>query len=300
MKILILGANGLIGGQLVRLCQEKNIPYVGTRYSRTHGDYVPFNLLEFDRIPRILDDVSPTLLINGTGLAGGVDFCQANPDIGKKYHVESNRIMVDWCRENNAAYAYVSTDYVFDGQNPPYKEKNKTNPLNVYGQYKLEGEKYIQDRLESYVIARTTNVFGWDPLTQTPNFLMHLMRTLTKTPAMKVPGFLYGNPTYAADLAAGILDLLENKAYGLYHIVGPGYISRFEWALKCVQLAGLEGKTLEKITEPPKGMVPRPLRSNLDTAKFIAASNIRMHGIEEGLRQFVEAMKNNPDGMTRN
>lgn len=290
-KYLILGANGLIGQHFVRLCKAKGIDYVGTRYSRGGEGLLPFDQLEFDRVPVFFDELSPTVVVNSIGLAGGVNFCEKNPGTGRKYHVDATKVMVDWCREAGAVFVYISTDYVFDGENPPYKEEDETNPLNLYGRLKLEGEQYIRANLERYVIARTTNVFGWDPETKTPNFLMNLMDTLKDKDSTKVPGFLYGNPTYAGDLAAGITDLIEKQNYGLYHIVGSENINRYDWALKLVELVGLQGKTLEKIETPPADMVPRPLRSHLDAGKFRKVSRVKLHDVEEGLRLFVDEMQ---------
>jgi len=292
MKYLILGANGLIGRHFVRLCKEKGIDYLGTRYSRESEGLIPFNQLEFARIPVFFDEVSPTVVVNGIGLAGGVNFCEENPAIGREYHVDATKIMVDWCRRNSAVFVYISTDYVFDGENPPYKEEDETNPLNLYGRLKLEGEQYTRANLERYVIARTTNVFGWDPETKTPNFLMSLMDMLKDKDIIKVPGFLYGNPTYVGDLASGIMDLIEKQHYGLYHIVGSENINRFDWALKLVGMIGLKGKTLERIDTPPVDMVPRPLRSHLDTGKFRKVSNVKLHDVEEGLKLFIDEMQN--------
>ncbi len=276
---------------MVRCCREKGINYTGTRHSRAMGDYIPFDLLDFQGIIRVLDRESPAVVVNSTGLAGGVNFCESNPAVGRKYHIESNQVMVDWCRANDAAYVYISTDYVFDGANPPYSEEDPTRPLNYYGRYKLEGENYIREQLQRYVIARTTNVFGWDPQTRTPNFLMHLATTLREKAGIAVPSFLFGNPTYAGDLAAGIFDLLERQKFGIYHIVGPENISRYDWAVKCVEAVGFTGKTVEKIQQPPPDMVPRPLRSHLDTAKFRAHSAHHMHGVDEGLKLFAAEMK---------
>jgi dTDP-4-dehydrorhamnose reductase len=292
MKYLILGANGLIGRYFARLCKEKGIDYVGTRYSRESEGLIPFNQLEFDRIPVFFDEVSPTVVVNGIGLAGGVNFCEENPGIGRKYHVDATKVMVDWCGKTGAVFVYISTDYVFDGKNPPYKEKDEPNPLNLYGRLKLEGEQYIRANLERYVIARTTNVYGWDPETRTPNFLMNLMDMLKYKGTIKVHGFLYGNPTYVGDLADGIMDLIEKQLYGLYHIVGCENINRYDWALKLVGMVGLKGKTLEKIETPPADMVPRPLRSHLDTGKFRKVSNVKLHDVEEGLKLFVNEMQN--------
>jgi len=290
MKYLILGANGLIGCHCARLCSERNIEWTGTRFSREKDGLIPLNQLDFEQVVRLFDRVSPTVVFNAVGLAGGVNFCEENPELGKKYHVEAVKIMADWCSQHNAVLVNISTDYVFDGESPPYKENDKTNPLNLYGKLKLEGETYIREHLEQYIIARTTNVFGWDPETQTPNFLMHVINTLKEKDSIQVPAFLYGNPTYAGDLAAGIIDLIENRHFGLFHIVGPGYINRYDWAVKLLEMAGIQGKTIEKQETPPVNRVPRPLKSNLDTSKFRSVSQIHLHDVDEGLQLFIAAM----------
>lgn len=291
LKCLILGANGLIGQHTARICKEKNILFTGTCFSRQNNDYISFNQLDFEQIPRLFDEVSPTLVINTIGLAGGVNFCEENPETGRKYHVEATEIMTNWCKKNNAGFVYISSDYVFDGENPPYSETDETNPLNLYGKLKLEGENYIKQNLEKYIIARTTNVFGWDPFTKTPNFLMNVIQTLEKEDKISVPAFLYGNPTYAGDLAAGIMDLALNNKWGLFHIVGPGYINRYDWTVKLLEMGGIKNKRVLKIDSPPQNIVPRPLKSNLDTTKFRTFSSIKMHDVDEGLQIFINQMK---------
>jgi dTDP-4-dehydrorhamnose reductase len=293
MKYLILGANGLIGQHFVRLCKEKGIDYVGTRYSREGEELIPFNQLEFDRIPFFFDEVSPTVVVNSIGLAGGVNFCEENPEIGREYHVDATKTMVDWCRQNNVVFVYLSTDYVFDGKNPPYKEDDKTNPLNLYGELKLKGEQYIRANLERYVIARTTNVYGWDPETQTPNFLMYLYQTLEEGKPFKAPSFLRGNPTYVRDLAKAILELIDKKQYGLFHIVGSGYINRYDWAIKFCKIAGLDREKISEVKNPPENIVPRPFESNLNTEKVRKILGTKLHGIDEGLQLLIEEMKRN-------
>lgn len=292
MNFLILGANGLIGRQFVRLCNDRGYFYTGARHSRDEEHFIPFDLLDFKQIPIIFSRISPHVVVNCTGLAGGVDFCQNNPALGRLYHAESSNVMAEWCRRHQAAYVYISTDYVFDGARPPYHEDDPVNPLNLYGTYKLEGETFIRENLEKYVIARTTNVFGWDPETKTPNFIMALINSLKEKDVVEVPAYLFGNPTYAPDLAAGIMDLLENRRYGLYHIVGPGYINRYEWAVKCLRTVGWSDKTIIPRMKPPENMIPRPLTSNLDAAKFRGVSNSGVSGIEEGLEKFATDMKN--------
>jgi dTDP-4-dehydrorhamnose reductase len=205
MIYLILGANGLIGQQFVRLCKEREINYVGTRYSREVNHLKKVNFLEPESLTAALDEVSPRVVLNCVNLAGGVNFCEDNPELARKLHVDATKVLVDWCVQKGAMFVYFSTDYVFDGKNPPYKEDDETGPLNLYGQLKLESEQYIQREMKRYIITRTTNVYGWDPETPTPNFLMYLYQTLQERKNFKTPSFLFGNPTYAEDLATAVL-----------------------------------------------------------------------------------------------
>jgi dTDP-4-dehydrorhamnose reductase len=227
-------------------------------------------------------------------LPGGVNFCEENPELARKLHVDAIKALVDWCTANHALFVYFSTDYVFDGKNPPYKEDDETGPLNLYGQLKLESEQYIQQEMERYIIIRTTNVYGWDPETPTPNFLMYLYQTLQQGKTFNTPSFLYGNPTYAPDLAKAILELIDKKHYGLFHIVGSGYINRYEWALKFCELAGLDKGKIIEVKDPPPHIVPRPLLSDLNTEKVRPLIATKLHDVDEGLQLLIEEMKRNP------
>ena len=141
MKYLILGANGLMGQQFVRLCRERGIDYEGTRFSRENPHLKRIDFLEPASIPGILAEISPQVVLNCVNLAGGVNFCEENPEPARKLHLEATKVLVDWCVKNHARFVFFSTDYVFDGKNPPYKENDETGPLNLYGQLKLESEK---------------------------------------------------------------------------------------------------------------------------------------------------------------
>src|SRR5262249_10883804 len=152
-------------------------------------------------------EAAPSLVIHCANLAGGVDFCETNPDAATAFHLGGAKNLAAWCRGAAARLVFVSTDYVFDGARPPYREDDQTGPLNRYGRLKLEGERWIAAQLPSWAIARTTNVFGWDPDTVTPNFLMQLHRALAAGKTFNAPSFLSGNPTYVEDLAAALVEL---------------------------------------------------------------------------------------------
>ena len=291
MTYLILGANGLIGQQFAALCKEKGRDYVGTRYSREGKNLKEVNFLEPAHIPGLLDEIAPAVVLNCVNLAGGVNFCEENPILARKLHVEAPKVIVDWCARHHALFVFFSTDYVFDGKNPPYKENDDTGPLNLYGKLKLESENYITGNMEHSIIVRTTNVYGWDPETVTPNFLMYIYQTLEEGRPFNAPSFLYGNPTYVEDLAGAVLELIEKGHTGVFHIVGNGYVNRYDWAVKFCEMAGLEKEKIIEVKEPPEHIVPRPFRSNLNCDKVKKLIKTKLHGVDDGLQLFVNRMK---------
>jgi len=294
MSYLILGANGLIGQQFVQLCSTKGIDYVGTRYSRDAAGYPRVNFQEPDRLIPALERLCPRprVVINGVNLAGGVNFCENNPHLARNLHVESVKKLADWCAQTGALLVFFSTDYVFDGENPPYREQDKTGPLNLYGRLKLESEQYIQKAMKRYLIVRTTNVYGWDPLTPTPNFLMYLYQTLQEGKSFNAPSFLYGNPTYANDLVRAVSELIDKGQSGVFHVVGSGYINRYDWAIKFCDRVGLEKEKIIRVENPPENLSPkRPLLSNLNTDKVRQIIETPLHGVDEGLELLAGEIK---------
>ena len=187
----------------------------------------------------------------------------------------------------------ISTDYVFDGKNAPYKEDDIPNPLNVYGRLKLEAEKWLVNNVPKHIIVRTTNVFAWDPETITPNYMMNLYRTIKDNKQFKAPSFLWGNPTYVDDLASAIIELCLIKMNGVFHVVGSSFINRYDWAIKACKIAGWDESLVIETKDVPANMVPRPLRSSLDTRKFRSLCKTKLGDVEKGIRSFVKSMNEN-------
>ena len=292
MKYLIIGSNGLVGKNLTFELFENNIPFTATfNKTTTNEHFLKCDILIKSDIENVFEIAKPDVVINATNLAGGVDFCENNPDIAKSFQYESNKIIGNFCLKYNSKYVLISTDYVFDGLNPPYSENDKVNPLNIYGSYKLLAEQWITENIQNSLIIRTTNVFGWDPLTTTPNFLMNLFFKLSEAKTINVPSFLYGNPTYANDLAKAIIELCTKNANGIFNIVGSSFINRYDWAVKFCKIMGFDEKLLIKSENPPQNMIPRPLLSNLSTQKFIKTYNTKLHNVDESLELFYKESK---------
>jgi len=147
--------------------------------------------------------------------------------------------------------------------------------------------------LPDSLVVRTTNVFGWDPLTKTPNFLMGLYFRLTDNQQVKVPDYLMGNPTHAADLSAAIIELCENNYSGIFHVVGSSFIDRYEWSIMFCELLKLDSSLIIRSDTMPQFMVPRPLKSNLSINKFTGLCKTVLHNVDDGLKMFLAEKNQN-------
>ena len=281
---LVIGANGLIGNYMGRLLTHKSVLWKGTCHNRTCSDFLKLNILD-DDLESIFSHFSPDVVFHCANLSGGVDFCEEHPEIAKKFHLEATQKIGSYCKEIGATLVYFSTDYIFDGTKGPYQENDVPNPLNIYGKLKLQSEYWIQEHLKKFLIVRTTNVYGWDPKTLTPNYIMNLYRTLKEDKIFHASSLLFGTPTYVEDLVRGIFELCEKKQYGIYHIVGNDFINRFQWALGASKILELDSSLVQELKDSLKGTVVRPQKSWLSNAKFKKQCNkAALHDHLEGLR----------------
>ena len=280
---LVIGANGLVGSRIGGLLGARRIPWRGTFRRRAVAGLQPLDVTDPVSVAGIFGELDPGVVFHAANLAGGVDFCEANAAAATAFHLEATRTIARHCAERGATLVFVSTDYVFDGTSGPYREDDPKHPLNLYGRLKLEAEEWIQGHVPLHVIARTTNVFGWDPATVTPNFVMGLYRAHQARRPVQVPSFLWGSPTFAGDLAAALLELVEAGDAGVFHVVGSSFVNRLEWARRACDVLELDAALLEELPAPPPTMVPRPLRSWLGTGKFRRGHTTPLRDLEAGL-----------------
>jgi dTDP-4-dehydrorhamnose reductase len=280
---LVLGANGLVGSRLGAALTGRSLPWLGTCWPGPVEGLRPLDITDAGAVASWLEEIRPGVVYHAANLAGGVDFCESHPRQAAAFHLEATSRLGDLCARLGATLVFISTDYVFDGTSGPYREDDPKNPLNHYGRLKLAAEEWLGQHLERRVIARTTNVFGWDAATKTPNFVMGMYRALSEGRGMKVPSFLWGNPTAVGDLAEALVELATREAFGVYHLVGSSFLNRLEWARRACAVLELDATLLTEVAEPPAGMVPRPLRSWLATDRFRNAFTTPLHDVEFGL-----------------
>jgi dTDP-4-dehydrorhamnose reductase len=283
VDFLVIGANGLVGRRVLSLLKAKGESASGTYNRRAEGGLIPFDITDGASARRIFKDLAPRRVYLCANLPGGVDYCEKNPAQARRFYYDATVNIGNLCGESGASLIFISTDYVFDGSKGPYMEEDGKNPLNLYGRLKLEAEEWIRKNMKKHIIARTTNVFGWDPQTVTPNYVMNLYMTLRSSKLFNAPSYLWGNPTYAGDLAAALIELSDCNASGIFHVVGGSFVNRYEWAIEACRALELDAGLIKEVKDPPQNAVPRPLKSWLGTDKFRGSFKTVLHSMKEGL-----------------
>jgi dTDP-4-dehydrorhamnose reductase len=201
-------------------------------------------------------------------------------------------IVVEACRRYNAKLVYISTDYVFDGENESaWQENDRTNPLNAYGRSKLKGEEYVQSLLTEYLIVRTSWLFG----SHGKNFVATIIDKAAQLHQLQVVNDQRGSPTYTVSLASA-LNILINKVFlsgtaaehcGLYHISNAGNCSWYEFARTIVEAAKLSAAVIPVDSATFKRPAKRPRRSILDTGRYERVTGQKLCGWQEALRGYL-------------
>lgn len=275
MRVVITGADGQLGRALREVLRGHDLFLV--------------DLPEYDVTdPQIVGTVAefqPDLVIHAAAMTD-VDGCERDPDLAFRVNEVGTRNVAEACRLCDAALVYVSTDYVFDGtKGEPYLESDEPRPLCVYGRSKLAGELAVRDLLSRYYIARTAWLYGPGGR----NFVTRILELAADHDQLSVVTSEVGSPTYAPDLSAAIARLIEYPVYGTYHLVNEGSCSRFEFAQRILELAGIGGVALRGMQHYER-LAAVPADATLKNYLASTRLGIALRPWQEALRAYFEEL----------
>jgi dTDP-4-dehydrorhamnose reductase len=245
LKILITGSQGMLGRDLT------------ARFSRRH-EVIPLSHSDADvtdaaRIAEVIRRAAPGVVIHAAAFTA-VDRCESERALAFQVNGEGTRNVAQACRGLSVPLAYLSSDYVFNGEkSEPYVETDAPDPLSVYGASKLEGENHVRALLDRYWIVRTSWLFG----PHGKNFVEAILAQAKPGAALRVVSDQTGSPTYTEDLAAGLEAVIQRGAPGVYHISNQGSCSRFDFAREILRQAGLDPS---RVIPVPASDLARPAR----------------------------------------
>jgi len=254
MKILLTGANGLLGKTLLRKLQQNNHEIVATakdasRLANLKSRNTAFHSLDItdgDAVYKLITFTKPDVIIHAAAMTQ-VDQCELNKIDCWNTNVTATRFIVDAARETKSRLIFISTDFIFDGISGPYKEDDLPNPVNYYGSSKLAAEKAIMESGLSWAIVRTILVIGKTEDDQRQNIISWVKEELEKGEKIKVVDDQVRTPTFVDDLADGIMLILEKNATGIFHIAGKDTLTPYQVATKTAAYLELDTSLIEKV-----------------------------------------------------
>lgn len=284
-KILITGANGLLGYHLTRVMGDKH-KVLATDiqdYSFTPDfDYHPLNISRRDDVFTICTEFKPDLILNAAAYTN-VDDCESNVETAFLVNVRGPEYLAEWCSRNKARLFHISTDYIFNGLNGPYKETDAPDPISVYGLTKLAGEAQIRRLLDNHLIIRTNVLFGKGPA-ENASFVRWVVESLRAQRFIHIVDDQYNNPTWSDNLAAAVEVFLDLNLTGVINYGGPDYINRYEFARLICRVFNLKPDYINPIsTERLALAAPRPLKGGLDISKIKSLPGVPITPLEKVL-----------------
>ena len=241
MRVLVTGANGMLGQDLCPMLEAAGHAVIRTDVSVREGmnvpEWQPLDITDTQAVMQCFEKNQPDAALHGAAYTD-VDGCERNPDLAFKINELGTWNIAAACAERNLKMAYVSTDFVFDGaKNTPYCERDAPNPLGYYGWSKLAGERHVASLCRKHYIVRTAWLFGVNG----PSFPRKMLELAKTRSEIGVVVDQVGSPTHTVDLARTMISLLETPLYGTYHITSKGACSWYDFCRKTLELAGVTG-----------------------------------------------------------
>jgi dTDP-4-dehydrorhamnose reductase len=260
--ILVTGSNGQLGWEIRRLA----VSFV--QFNFIFVDRTEFDLVSEQIIDK-LDQYHPAFIINCAAYTA-VDKAEQEQELALAINSGAVEQMARWCNDNNVSLIQISTDYVFKGNgNKPYSPVDQTDPLNYYGFTKCKGEEAALKNCERTIIIRTSWVYS----EHGKNFVKTMINLMKKKEQLSVVNDQQGSPTYAADLAHAILQIIQKliagtKHYGIYHYTNNGNITWYEFARAIKELTSATCNIIPVSSDQYPTPAKRPAYSVLDTNKI--------------------------------
>jgi dTDP-4-dehydrorhamnose reductase len=291
-KILVTGANGLLGQYLVPLLLqagycviavgkgENRLPYKKATNFNWYGVDITNDFL----LHQVLEAEKPQTIVHAAAVTQ-VDECQLNQENCEAVNVRATAQLLLSAELFSRHFIYISTDFVFDGEKGDYTETDPVNPLSWYGFTKVQAESIVETAEIPFAIIRTCLVYGNTNTGARSNIISWVKKSLEENKPIKVVDDQWRTPTYAGDLAKGILLVIQKMATGLFHISGKDKLTPYDMAIRTAALSKLDASLIEQtdaahFAQPAK----RPPKTGFDISKARQELGFEPVHFEEGLR----------------
>ena len=288
MKVLVTGVGGQLGHDVMNELKKRGHTAIGTDVQGDHD--LLLDITDAVAVKTAVASVQPDAVIHCAAWTA-VDAAEDCPEKVRTINAGGTANLAAVCKEIGCKMMYISTDYVFDGQGeaPWQPDQKNYQPLNVYGQTKLEGELAVVQALDKYFIVRIAWVFGKNG----KNFVKTMLSLSEKYEELRVVCDQIGTPTYTFDLARLLVDMIETDKYGYYHATNEGgYISWYDFACEIFHQAG-KNTRVQAVTTAEYGLskAARPFNSRLDKSKLVEAGFAPLPTWQDALARYLQEIE---------
>jgi len=289
LRVLVTGANGMLGSALCPLLSKEGYEVLATDINPTNTKIDILDIRDFDNVSKYINKVKPDMIFH-LAAETDVDKCEVDADHAYLTNTRGTENIALICQKFNIPMIYISTCGVFDGQKiEAYNELDKPNPISIYTKSKFEGEKIVQNLLNRYFIFRAGWMIGGGK--KDKKFVAKIVE-LTKTKdTLNVVNDKRGCPTFTKDFSECIIKIVKLGHYGLYHVTNKGSASRYDIACKIVEFLGRKDITVKPISSDLFPLpAPRPNSEVVDNYK-LKLLGIHMRPWEEALKEYISGLK---------
>lgn len=282
MRILVTAATGMLGSSLCDVLKEDGHTVLGFSHAE-------LDVCDTERVLRTINESSPDAVMHLAALTD-VDYCETHPEDAYRVNALGAWNVAIACQRAQALIFYISTDGVYDGtKGEPYTEYDPTGPLSVYSKSKLAGEQHVKDHVSRYFILRAGWMFGGGG--KDKKFVSKILSIAERQQEISAVIDKVGSPIYTLDLSRVIAKLLGFPLYGTYNVANHGWCSRYEFARKIVEYAGLDCEVRPVSSEDFKLAAPRPSMSMIRNLRLQMTGLDDLRTWEEALCAYIQTMK---------
>lgn len=261
MRVLVTGAKGQLGSDLLCELSKRNIEAVGI-------DIEDLDITDAAATKKLIEDINNKTKLDAIihcAAYTAVDAAEDNEALVTKINAKGTKNIAEVAKTLDVAMMYISTDYVFDGEGKrPWEPDDKRAPLNVYGMAKYKGELYVEELVKKYFIVRISWVFGLHG----NNFIKTMLRLGKERGAVSVVNDQIGSPTYTPDLSRLLADMILTDKYGRYHATNEGLCSWYDFAVEIFKQANLDVAVTPVSSDAFPVKAKRPHNSRMDKSKL--------------------------------
>ncbi|MFN6944229.1 MAG: SDR family oxidoreductase [Cytophagaceae bacterium] len=302
-RVLITGANGLLGQKLVQLLTEDPLyDLIATgrgenRLPQKEGyTYLSLDITKKSQVEEVVSTLNPDFIIH-TAAMTNVDQCEVDKEACRQQNVDAVNYLVEAAKKAKSFLIHLSTDFIFDGEDGPYDESANAKPLSYYGETKLASEKIVTKSKIKWAIVRTVLVFGIAHDMSRSNIVLWVKKNLEEKKEIQVVNDQFRSPTLAEDLAMGCYLIMESEATGIFNISGKEILTPYDMAIKTADFFNLDKSLITKSDSTKfKQIAVRPLKTGFLIDKAIDKLGYDPHTFEEGIRLMSEQMGENVAG----